>query len=583
MSSAGPREDGSLIALGGTLVAFAGVGVVWSAAALAAHAAGSTITPNPFGFVLGLVVGRSSWPAHATWYLAGELAVLAAAITSFLVCWWRRRGRRQRPDRAARDLAGRRDLAHLGPRAVAASAARLRPGGAAAEPAEHGVAIGATVPGGLRLRSSWEDTLLLVAGPRVGKSTSYVIPAVCDAPGAVLVTSNKRDVHDATREVRAARGRVWNFDPQGVVGGNPAFWFDPLAGVDSITAAKTLTSHFVTGTRSATARTDAYFDVEGERLLAALLLAAARARGSILDAYRWLTNPYDTSAADTLRAAGDDLVAARLRAIQQAPDKQRDGVYGTALSLTGCLEDPAVARWVTPPSIPLLRFVPASFAVSTDTLYSHSREGEGSAGPLVAALTQAVHDAAATIATTRPGARLDPPLLSVLDEAANVCRLRHLPDNYSHFGSRGLPVFTVLQSWEQGVDVWGRSGMKKLWDTANVRIYGGGVADADFLDMLSRLIGDRERRTVSHSVDHRGQRSRSFHTRPERIFDAAALASLPRGRAVVLASGTPAALVAPTPWMVGPHESAIRVSLARHDPATPRSTAADGATITTRV
>ncbi|MEK8229329.1 TraG/TraD/VirD4 family protein [Oerskovia sp. M15] len=61
----------------------------------------------------------------------------------------------------------------------------------------------------------------------------------------------------------------------------------------------------------------------------------------------------------------------------------------------------------------------------------------------------------------------------MLDEAANVCRWRELPNLYSHYGSRGIVLDTVLQSWSQGVEVWGESGMKKLWSASNVKVYGG--------------------------------------------------------------------------------------------------------------
>jgi type IV secretory pathway TraG/TraD family ATPase VirD4 len=575
-SSGSQAADGWTLALAGIVALIVVVCGVWLAALAAAALGGTSVSHNPFGYLIALAAGKAAWPAHATLLLIIETVIVAVLAGAGTFVWLRARRRRARPDRAAGSLASRADLAHLGPKQAAVTAARLRAGGVTADPAGHGVAIGRAVPAGDMLRASWEDTLLLLAGPRTGKSTCWVIPAVVDAPGPVLVTSNKRDVYDATAAVRRTGDdrHVFNFDPQAVASpadAEPAFWFNPLAGVASITDAKTLASHFVAGARSATARTDAYFDTEGERLLAGMLLAAARAGASLLDAYGWLADPYDPTPAEALTQAGDALVAARMRAIQRAPDKQRDGVYGTALSLTGCLEDPAVARWVTPPAAGNRpAFDPAAFATSHDTLYSHSREGEGSAGPLVAALTQAVLDAATAAAAGMPAGRLDPPLLSVLDEAANVCRLRHLPENYSHFGSRGLPVLTVLQSFEQGVDVWGRSGMKKLFDTANVRIYAGGVADADFLDTLSRLVGEHERRTVSVSVDGKGARSRNYQNRPERIYDAAALASLPRGRALVLASGTPPTLVAPTPWMTGGHAAAITASIAEPDPSARR-------------
>ena len=165
-----------------------------------------------------------------------------------------------------------------------------------------------------------------------------------------------------------------------------------------------------------------------------------------------------------------------------------------------------------------------------------------------------------------PGGRLPVPLLGVLDEAANVCRWKDLPELYSHFGSRGIVLMTILQSWSQGVDVWGQSGMRKLWSAANVAVYGGGVKETDFLDMLSRLIGDYDKHTRSVSTG-RGHRSVTEQLSRERIMDPADLAALPPGRAVVLASGARPTLIHTEPWMTGPHASAVRASLAAHDPA----------------
>jgi len=65
----------------------------------------------------------------------------------------------------------------------------------------------------------------------------------------------------------------------------------------------------------------------------------------------------------------------------------------------------------------------------------------------------------------------------------------------------------------------------------------------------------------------RGSRSTSHGLQRERTLDVADLAALPRGRAVVFASGAPATLVETVPWMNGPHAAALRSSIAAHDPA----------------
>src|SRR5690606_3172173 len=137
------------------------------------------------------------------------------------------------------------------------------------------------------------------------------------------------------------------------------------------------------------------------------------------------------------------------------------------------------------------------------------------------------------------------------------CRWRELPNLYSHYGSRGIIIMTILQSWSQGVDVWGESGMKKLWSAANVKVYGGGVSESAFLEDLSRQIGDYDRLSSSTSYG-RGQRSVSQQLHRERILDVADLAALPRGRAVVLASGSRPTLIQTQPWYEGPHAKAVK-------------------------
>lgn len=95
------------------------------------------------------------------------------------------------------------------------------------------------------------------------------------------------------------------------------------------------------------------------------------------------------------------------------------------------------------------------------------------------------------------------------------------------------------------------------------------MKDAEFLEMLSKLIGDYDKSTRSVSTG-RGHRSVTEQLSRERIMDPADLAALPPGRAVVLASGARPTLIQTEPWMSGPHAAAVRESLAVHDPGARR-------------
>jgi type IV secretory pathway TraG/TraD family ATPase VirD4 len=566
-AGANPDLAGQLM-LAGSLLVLAGVGAVTGAV----HA-GNALTDdpvdlpaNPIALVLGLARGEVVWPGPATWLLAAAGVLLIALAATVVVLVTRARGRRSRVDPAAARMGRGRDLAALTARGAAATATRL----GVPEPEKFpGLPLGVSVAGGQTLYSSWEDVTIDIWGPRTGKTTARAIPAILAAPGPVLATSNKRDLLDATRSIRATTGTTWVFDPQSIADEPASWWWNPLSYVTDEIKAASLAKLFATASREPGARTDAYFDKAAVNLLANLLLAAAVSGQPITQVYLWLTDPGDDRPVDTLKHAGYDLPAAALQGILDAPEKQRGGVYGTALEVVSFLTNRAATAWVTPAGAARAEFDPHAFARSADTLYLLSKEGEGTTGPLVTALTVAVCEAAEHVARRSTQGRLPIPLVAVLDEAANVCRWHNLPDLYSHYGSRGITIMTILQSWSQGVEVWGRDGMRKLWSAANIKIYGGGVSETEFLGELSQLVGDQDVDTVSTTRSHgrTGSRSINRQLRRERVLDPADLAALPRGRALVFSSGAPASLMRTRPWMDSPQADRVAASVHAHDPA----------------
>lgn len=547
---------------------------------------GAVVPMNPFEVAFGLLGGSLAWPGTAGWVVLIGLAVvvvLLAIIVGMAVS--RRRRRRTRVDSAAAYMGRGRDVEGIGQKHAQKMAKRLgvrhpadegdaqsrdlagNRGSRKAPSWATGVPIGKTVADGASLFGSWEDTHVDIWGPRTGKTTSRAIPAILEAPGAVLVTSNKRDVVDATRDPRSKAGDVWVFDPQGLTGEEPTWWWNPLSFVTDEVRATELMELFVTFSRDEDAKTDAYFDGDARDLLTGFILAAALDDRPLSDVYRWVTRPTEEEPADILDAHGYDLIGDQVRGVIEAPDKQRGGVYGSARQMVAVLRYRKFASWVMPqgPNDRRPQFSPEEFVRTRGTLYSLSKEGPGTAGAFVTALTVAVLTAAEQLAIASKSGRLVTPLVCVLDEAANVCRWRQLPNLYSHYGSRGIIPMTILQSWSQGIDVWGQSGMKKLWSAANIKVYGGGVAEDDFLESLSKMIGDYDRMATSTSYS-RGQRTVSQQLHRERILDVEALGALPKGRAVVLSSGSRATLVATQPWMTGPHSKAVQASILAHDP-----------------
>ncbi len=557
-------ENAILIGIGVGVLVLALL-VMWISVHGAAAIDGRSKPPaSPVDMIAALARGDTAWTTTTWVLLAMQVTVVAALGVVALLIFRRVRASRLRGDGAARLMGTGRDIAAITTVQARATAARL---GMAGTP---GLRIGRTVAGGAVVWQGWEDVSVDIWGPRQGKTTSRVIPAIVEAPGAVVVTSNKRDVVDATRSVRrieTADRRVvepWVFDPQQIVGESPSWWWNPLSYVTGELAAAKMAHTLAAAARPPGSRVDAFFDSAAEELLAGLLLAASRkAGGSLTDVYLWLTRPTDTTPADILAAHHFTLTASSVANHINSPDKQRDGVYGTARTMVRFMTNPETMAWVTPGRRRRPEFSPAEFVRDpAQTIYLLSKEGQGSAGPIMTALTVAITEAAEEYSQAQPGGRLPVSLLLALDEAANICRWSELPNLYSHFGSRGIIPMTILQSWAQGEDVWGKAGMEKLWSAATIKVVGSGVGGGNFLTDLSTLIGEWEKPTRSYQSSSRGMgpSRTSSHTR-ERIMDPADIGALPRGRAIVIGAGSRPTLCRTIPWMETEHADAIRKSL----------------------
>ena len=158
------------------------------------------------------------------------------------------------------------------------------------------------------------------------------------------------------------------------------------------------------------------------------------------------------------------------------------------------------------------------------------------------------------------GGRLDPPVVAMLDEAANICRIADLPDQYSHLGSRGMVPVTILQSYEQGEMVWGAKGMAALWGAATRKLIGASVHSPRLARDVALLVGHHDVPVRSVSVgDGRASEQISFQRRL--ILEAADIAAIERGTALLLSAGTRPALLDLRPWYASP--DAPRIDAAR--------------------
>ncbi len=152
------------------------------------------------------------------------------------------------------------------------------------------------------LAAELEVQPMVVAPPRAGKSSGFVVPWLLDHHGPALVLSTKRDIYDATAPYRRGLGRVWVYDP---FGDRASAGFTPLVPARSwpgaIRAGEALASAAHPDSSNAA---NEFWDKEAASMLAPLLHAAAIAGESMSELVRWLDARDFTDAISCLKGAG---------------------------------------------------------------------------------------------------------------------------------------------------------------------------------------------------------------------------------------------------------------------------------------
>lgn len=340
-----------------------------------------------------------------------------------------------------------------------------------------------------RVYSSCEEMTLRIGGPRSGKSGSIGCHAL-DAPGALLVTSSRTDLLDATGPHRRTLGRVDVFNPSGLGGLASTVRWSPLAGCTDYATAKRRAEDLIPESTGDAER----WDKQARRFLALLMHAAALSGGTMRTVVDWIS-PADDIARDQVLAAIASSPWARARASEVRE------IYGTNdRTLTSITTTMAPAlEWVSeetaatvgdaplddPDFLDVARFV----ASGRDSLYLVGRVASSRA--LSAALTSEVAHQVRMIAAGMPGGRLDPPMTGVLDEAPLTCGAIPLHDWTADMGGRNFTLHIVAQSLAQLRDVYGPDRANAILGNVGAFLVFGNLKSTDDLERISTLAGTR--------------------------------------------------------------------------------------------
>lgn len=413
-----------------------------------------------------------------------------------------------------------------------------------------------------------------VIGPtQSGKTTALAIPAILGWEGPVLAASVKTDLVRDTLAWRRRCGTVWCFDPAATTA-LPRHAWSPVSAAGTWVLARRVASELTDVARGEGTSADGdFWYATAAKLLAPLLFAASSGGRTMHDVVRWVDTQETEEVLDLLHAAGVPEALQAARATWLRDDRQRSAVYTTAETVLEPFAEldlapgPDVGRDTPPYGVPAVSGVcrlarqgdaldsgpidPEALLLGSNTLYmcAPAHDQHRLRAVYTALAGQVLHTAFA--GSSRTGKPLDPPLLVVLDEAANIAPLKELDGLAATCAGHGVQLVTV---WQDLAQVRARYGERAATVVNNHRakVFLPGIADPGTLDFASHVAGDQELMSPSITRGARGERTVTTSAQLRPLLPPDALRRLPKGDAVLLYGSLPPARIRLRPWYSDP-------------------------------
>ena len=394
-----------------------------------------------------------------------------------------------------------------------------------------------------------DEHAAIFSPPRGGK-TGWLARVILRYPGPVLSTTTKHDVYALTVDVRARRGPVHVFNPQGIGNVPSTFRWDPLDGCEDPAVAIRRADAFANAVSQAGVEDSSFWAAKASDYLRAYFHAASLAGFDLRHVAKWVSGHYEGEA-ETILATYPDAaahLADQLTEMRGEANKTISTVRMTMSRALNFLADPALAAAVLPqPGDQPLNI--EDFLTSSGTLYliAESRGGDAPVAPLFACLTSEIHHTAALLGSRMTGARLDPPLLLALDEVTQICPIA-VPSLLADSGGKGIQIITVAHGEAQLRARWGNDGARVILDTSAAKIWLPGISDPATLDAASALCGTTAMKEArDHLLGTRDNQPDIYARHP--IMTPEMIRQLPERRALIIRGGTsPVVARLPMAW-----------------------------------
>src|SRR5579859_6946756 len=376
------------------------------------------------------------------------------------------------------------------------------------------------------LRLPLDEHAVIFSPPRGGK-TGWLARVILHYPGPVLSTTTKHDVFELTSGVRARRGAVHVFNPQGIGHVPSTFRWNPIDGCQNPAVAIRRADAFANSVSHKGVEDASFWAGKASDYLRGYFHAAALAGLDLRHVAAWVSGSRPEEPEEILysTAGAATHLADQLAEMRGEANKTISTVRMTMSRALAFLADPHLAAAVLPQPGQSLDI--PEFLRETGTLYliAETRGDDAPVAPLFACLANEIHYLAALLGSHLPGGRLDPPLLMALDEATQSCPVP-VPSWLADSGGKGIQIMTVAHGEAQLRSRWGRDGARVIMDTSGAKIWLPGVSDPETLTAASTLCGTAAAR----------ERGQDHHTRHP-AMTAEMIRQLPTGYALVVRGG----------------------------------------------
>jgi type IV secretion system protein VirD4 len=398
---------------------------------------------------------------------------------------------------------------------------------------------------GSLLAAEERQSVIVVAPSQSGKTTGLAIPALLEWRGPVLATSIKSDLLVDSITRRQALGEVMVFDPAQVTG-TVRTRATPLQSCGSWRGAMRVAHWLAASARSGSGglRDSEFWYSTAEKLLAPLLFAAESGGETMESVVRWLDlgpEASDTEVSELLEASGSSEALRAWQASQNREERQRSSVFTTAEIILAAFADPRVIEETSGADYTPARLLDGGM----NTLYlcapSHEQERLRTLfATMISELLALVYESAA--ATGRP---IDPPLLLVLDEAANIAPIPNLDEVASSGAGQGVQLLSVFQDLAQVKARYGDRA-ETIVNNHRAKLFGAGISDPATLGYVNQVVGAGEFDQQTHSS---GERSNTTSTKTYRdLVPPPLLRGADPGSALLVYGHLPPAMIRLRPW-----------------------------------